>query len=92
MQIQTLTEQSLIEKIHQLPPEKVNEVMDFVEFLAQRHTNARHRDNNRYIAPATKPTSAERARSFRDWASGHRDLPTLPDEALQRESFYGERG
>ena len=40
MQIQSLTEQSLIEKIHQLPPEKVNEVMDFVEFLAERHTKA----------------------------------------------------
>lgn len=97
MQTQTFTEpslnaQSLVEKIHRLPSEKASEVADFVEFLTERHVKARHAANDRHTAPATKPTSAERARSFREWASGHRDLPTLPDQALQRESFYGERG
>ena len=36
MQSQTFIEQSLIEKIHRLPPDKVDEVVDFVEFLSQR--------------------------------------------------------
>ncbi len=36
MQSQTFVEQSLIEKIHRLPPDKVDEVVDFVEFLSQR--------------------------------------------------------
>jgi hypothetical protein len=36
MGTQSISDQKLIEKIHQLPPEKVNEVLDFVEFLAQR--------------------------------------------------------
>ena len=35
--MQTLIEQSLIEKIHSLPPEKISEVVDFVDFLAKRH-------------------------------------------------------
>ena len=38
MQTQTLIEQSLIDTLHRLPPEKVSEVVDFVEFLAERHT------------------------------------------------------
>lgn len=42
-QVQTLTEQTLIEKIHTLPPEKVSEVVDFVEFLAQRQEEASDR-------------------------------------------------
>ena len=40
MQTQTFSEQSLIEKIHTLPPEKVSEVVDFVEFLAEREEKA----------------------------------------------------
>ena len=34
--MQTLTKQTLIEKIHSLPPEKISEVVDFVDFLAER--------------------------------------------------------
>lgn len=40
MQTQVLSEQSLIEKIHRLPPERVSEVEDFVEFLAEREEKA----------------------------------------------------
>lgn len=36
MHAQSISDQTLIEKIHTLPPEKVSEVLDFVEFLAQR--------------------------------------------------------
>jgi hypothetical protein len=37
-------------------------------------------------------TSEERKRAFRAWAESHRGLPTLPEEAFKRASFYGERG
>lgn len=36
MQSQIFVEPSLVEKIYRLPPEKISEVVDFVEFLAQR--------------------------------------------------------
>lgn len=34
----------------------------------------------------------ERARAFQDWANSHRlDTPILSDEAISRESIYGDR-
>ncbi len=35
-----------------------------------------------------------RARAFREWVESHRgmNLPNLSDEAISRESIYGERG
>jgi hypothetical protein len=36
MQKRTQHARALVEKIHSLPPEKVAEVEDFVDFLAQR--------------------------------------------------------
>ena len=38
--MQALTEQTLIEKIQSLPPEKFSEVVDFVDFLAERQQKA----------------------------------------------------
>lgn len=32
-----MTAQALINKLHQLPPERLGEVEDFVDFLAQRY-------------------------------------------------------
>lgn len=38
-------------------------------------------------------TPQERARAFRAWAESHSDnSPLLSDEAISRESIYGERG
>ncbi|MGL5192089.1 MAG: hypothetical protein ACRC8Y_00605 [Chroococcales cyanobacterium] len=38
-------------------------------------------------------TPAERAKAFREWAESHpRNQPYLSDEAISRESIYGERG
>ncbi|MBD2577176.1 hypothetical protein [Oscillatoria sp. FACHB-1406] len=39
-------------------------------------------------------TPQEWSLAFRDWVESHRilNLPTLPDEAISRESIYGERG
>lgn len=43
MHAQSISDQTLIEKIHTLPPEKVAEVLDFVEFLAQRQEEVNDR-------------------------------------------------
>ncbi|MBP0030315.1 hypothetical protein [Roseofilum sp. Guam] len=38
-------------------------------------------------------TPAERAKAFREWAESHpRNQPYLSDEAISRESIYGDRG
>ena len=38
-------------------------------------------------------SSQERVRMLREWASGHStDTPLLSDDAMSRESIYGERG
>ncbi|NJK51254.1 hypothetical protein HC931_26970 [Candidatus Gracilibacteria bacterium] len=36
----------------------------------------------------------KRAQAFREWVESHRgmNLPNLSDEAISRESIYGERG
>lgn len=38
--------------------------------------------------------SLKRAQAFREWVEDHRgmNLPNLSDEAISRESIYGERG
>lgn len=37
MQEQPLVEKSILNKLHRLPPERISEVVDFVDFLSQRH-------------------------------------------------------
>jgi hypothetical protein len=38
-------------------------------------------------------TPEERAQAFQEWAESHRhDTPILSDDAISRESIYGERG
>lgn len=39
-------------------------------------------------------TAEDRSRAFREWVESHRGLnaPLLSDEAISRESIYGERG
>jgi type III secretory pathway component EscR len=39
-------------------------------------------------------TAEEWSREFREWVDSHRtlNLPTLSDEAISRESIYGDRG
>ena len=38
-------------------------------------------------------SSQERVRMLREWASGHTvNTPLLSDDAVSRESIYGERG
>ena len=44
MHAQSISDQTIIEKIHTLPPEKVSEVLDFVEFLAQKQEALRQEE------------------------------------------------
>lgn len=37
-------------------------------------------------------TPDQRADAFRRWAESHKDETVLPDDAMTRASFYGERG
>ena len=43
---------------------------------------------------SSNTSTSERAREFREWVESHKDLnlPSLSDEAISRESIYGERG
>jgi len=52
MRKQNLEKQMLIEKIHALPPDKVAEVEDFVDFLRQKI------EDRRLIQAATKISEA----------------------------------
>ena len=36
-------------------------------------------------------SAEERARAFEEWAQSHRATPPLSDEAISRETLYGER-
>lgn len=48
---QSISDQTIIEKIHTLPPEKVSEVLDFVEFLAQKQSE---QDDRQLTQAATR--------------------------------------
>jgi hypothetical protein len=37
-------------------------------------------------------TPEEWVREFRAWTRSHSDLPVLSDDAISRESIYGDRG
>jgi hypothetical protein len=39
-----------------------------------------------------RPTAAERAEAFERWARNHQSGVVLPNEAMERANFYGERG
>jgi hypothetical protein len=60
MSKQAAREDALIRKIRSLPPEKVAEVEDFVEFLAQRETDS-HQVAAK-VAEARRPGQSGRCR------------------------------
>ena len=57
--MQVLTEQTLIEKIHSLPPEKVSEVVDFVDFLTARQEEVSNRQLTRAASQLSSGTFAK---------------------------------
>lgn len=52
------TAQALIEKIQALPPERLNEVEDFVDFLAAKTRRLAAMDRLLAVAPALEATGA----------------------------------
>ncbi|EAW33654.1 hypothetical protein [Lyngbya sp. PCC 8106] len=59
-----------------------------MEEKLQANQNELSKENQR---PFTTPE--ERAKAFREWAESHPgNSPSLSDEAISRESIYGERG
>lgn len=74
------TEQLLLEKWRLLPPDKQQEVIDFVKFLELKKTSAtKHK-----AEPKSKPSLSERLRKRREAivASG---VPMLDWEGVERE-------
>ncbi len=53
-----LTAQALIEKIQALPPERLNEVEDFVDFLAAKTRRLAAMDRLLAVAPALEAAGA----------------------------------
>ena len=74
------SEQLLIDKWRGLNPVQQQEVLDFVEFIAQKS----QLENRSQI-------EQRRVKQWIDWATDNPDdSPQLPDEALSRDSIYGE--
>jgi hypothetical protein len=56
----TRSEEELLEKIRRLPPERVAEVEDFVEFLARKQARGAALDRLLAIAPALEAAGTPR--------------------------------
>lgn len=74
-------EQAILTNIQALPPDKKQEVLDFIEFLAQK--------NNEVSTQSLSPQQrAEVWKKFME--SQSLDTPGLPEEALHRDTMYYE--
>ena len=74
-----IAEDKLIQKINNLPPGKINEVIDFVDFLLEK---AEKRENGR-----KNETPIQRAESIEQWAKSHSyETPVILDD--RREIIY----
>ncbi len=72
------SEQLLIDKWRSLTSEQQQEVLDFVEFIAQKSL----KDNE-------SRQRTQRVKKWLDWAEDNLlDSPGLPDEAVSRDSIY----
>ena len=61
---------------------------DRVKITVQTSMNHRTRNET-----SVRRTPEERAKAYRTWADNHStDTPLLSDEAISRESLYGDRG
>ena len=74
------SEQLLIDKWRGLNPLQQQEVLDFVDFIAQKS-----------LQKNQSQLRAQRVKEWIDWASNNPDdSPGVPDEALSRDSIYSE--
>ncbi len=74
------SEQLLIDKWRGLNTVQQQEVLDFVDFIAQKS-----------LKKNQSQLKAQRVKEWIDWASDNpEDSPGLPDEALSRDQIYIE--
>jgi hypothetical protein len=89
------SEQLLIDKWRGLNSVQQQEVLNFVDFIAQKsqqknQSQVRARRTADGAGEALTPVSS-RVKDWMDWASDNPDdSPGLPDEALSRDSIYSE--
>ncbi|HIK09590.1 MAG TPA: hypothetical protein IGS52_04870 [Oscillatoriaceae cyanobacterium M33_DOE_052] len=80
--------ESLAQVIESLSPEE-RSLLESKLKAHQEQTSAAGKERPFYETA----TPEERAKAFREWAESHpRHQPYLSDEAISRESIYGERG
>ena len=73
-------EQTVIEYLRKLPPDKQQEVLDFTQFL-----------NKKRVLPTPDPTLTleQRSANWLAWVQSHTSHhPPLPEEALHRDSIF----
>jgi hypothetical protein len=74
-------EQTILNNVQSLPPDKKQEVLDFIEFLAQK--------NNEISTQSMSPQ--QRANLWKEFMESQPlDTPGLPEEALYRDTMYEE--
>lgn len=74
-------EQAILTNIQALPADKKQEVLDFIEFLAQK--------NNEVSTQSLSPQ--QRAEAWKKFIESQPlDTPGLPEEALHRDTMYYE--
>lgn len=75
-------EQTVLEYLRQLPPDKQQEVLEFTQILSQKQ-----------ILPTPDPTLTpeQRSANWLAWIQSHTSPhPPLPEEALHRDTMYDE--
>lgn len=74
-------EQTILTNVQSLPPDKKQEVLDFIEFLAQKN----HEISTQSMSPQ------QRANLWKEFMESQPlDTPGLPEEALHRDTMYEE--
>ncbi|MCT7981973.1 hypothetical protein NG796_01555 [Laspinema sp. A4] len=80
--------ESLAQVVQSLSPEERSLFEEKLK-AQQEQTSAEGKERPFYETA----TPVEWAKAFREWAESHpRNQPYLSDEAISRESIYGERG
>ncbi|MCT7976061.1 hypothetical protein [Laspinema olomoucense] len=80
--------ESLAQVVQSLSPEERSLLEEKLK-AHQEQTSAEGKERPFYETA----TPAEWVKAFQEWAQSHpRNQPSLSDEAISRESIYGERG
>ena len=73
-------EQTVIEYLRKLPPDKQQEVLEFTQFLHEKRV---------FPTPDTTLTLQHQSANWLAWVESHTSHhPPLPEEALHRDTMY----